>query len=106
MSESMFEAHQQTVSERVASLAEQNRDNLERVAQLLAKITQILSEQVKPQLQTLMASLIELQQAPFHATATPQEWSHRFSEWVASHRDFPCLSDEAIDRESIYGDER
>jgi hypothetical protein len=108
MSESMFEAQQQLVSEKVASLAEQNRDDLEIVAQLLSKITQLPSEQVKPQLHTLMANLVELQEASFHATATPQEWSQRFSEWVESHQgsNFPYLSDEAIARESIYGDER
>jgi phosphoserine phosphatase len=108
MLEPMFEAQQQLVRERVASLAEQNRDDLETVAQLLSKITQLPSEQVKPQLHTLMASLVELQEASFHTTATPQEWSRRFSEWVAAHRgrNFPCLSDEAIARESIYGDER
>jgi hypothetical protein len=40
--------------------------------------------------------------------ALEEEWFRSFSEWVASHRDrgFPCLSDEAIDRESIYGDAR
>jgi hypothetical protein len=36
---------------------------------------------------------------------TPEEWIARFHAWVDSHpTDTPLLSDEAISRESIYGD--
>jgi hypothetical protein len=108
MSEPMFEDYQQRVSERVDSLEEQNREDLETVTRILSKITHLPSEQIKPQLHTLMENLIELQDAPFHAIATQEEWGQRFSEWVASHRElgFPALSDQAISRESIYGDDR
>jgi hypothetical protein len=108
MSEHIFEDYQQRVSEAVYSLEAQNREELETVAQILSRITHLPSEQIKPQLHTLMENLIELKDAPFHVTATPQEWSQHFSEWVASHRglNFPTLSDEAISRESIYGDDR
>ena len=108
MSEPLSEDYQQRVSQSVEALEEQNREDLETVAQILSKITHRPSEQIKPQLHTLMENLIELPAAPFHAVATPEEWFRSFSEWVASHRDreFPCLSDEAIDRESIYGDGR
>lgn len=43
---------------------------------------------------------------PFHQTATPEEWSQAFREWSNSHspRNAPPLSDEAISRETIYGD--
>ncbi len=108
MSELMFEDYQQRVSERVYSLEEQNREELETVTRILAKITHLPSERIKPQLHTLMENLIELQETPFHATATPEEWGQQFSAWVASHWEFgfPTLSDEAISRESIYGDDR
>ncbi|MBW4528176.1 MAG: hypothetical protein KME18_23830 [Phormidium tanganyikae FI6-MK23] len=104
----MFEDYQQRVSERVESLEEQNREDLETVTTLLSKITPLPSAQIKPQLHTLMENLIELQEPPFHATATPEEWGQRFSEWVESRRGlgFPTLSDESISRESIYGDNR
>lgn len=107
MSESMFEDYQQRVSEQVEALEAQNREDLETVTRLLSKITHLPSAQIRPQLHTLMENLIELQDAPFHATATPEEWGQRFSEWAASHRGlgFPALSDEAISRERIYGDD-
>jgi len=35
----------------------------------------------------------------------PKEWARRFDAWVDSHRpDIPVLSDEAMNRESIYPD--
>ncbi|MEM6612500.1 MAG: hypothetical protein AAF652_09640 [Cyanobacteria bacterium P01_C01_bin.72] len=38
---------------------------------------------------------------------SPAEKAQAFEEWAESHRhDTPPLSDEAISRESIYGDER
>jgi hypothetical protein len=107
MSESIFQDDQQRIREQVDSLEEQNREDLETVTRILSRITRLPSEQIKPQLHQLMENLLELQEAPFHATATPEEWGQRFSEWVASHRElgFPILSDEAISRESIYGDD-
>ncbi|CDM94111.1 MAG: hypothetical protein P5702_06595 [Limnospira sp. PMC 1291.21] len=42
---------------------------------------------------------------PFYETATPEERAKAFREWAASHpRNQPSLSDEAISRESIYGE--
>jgi len=39
----------------------------------------------------------------FAMTATPEEWEKAFLEWVHTPRpEHPPLSDEAIDRESIY----
>lgn len=35
---------------------------------------------------------------------SPQERASAFAEWARSHRQTPPLSDEAISRESIYGD--
>jgi len=39
---------------------------------------------------------------PFWATATPEEQAEDLRQWVASHKDGPGLSDEALSRESIY----
>ena len=42
---------------------------------------------------------------PFYETATPEERAKAFREWAESHpRHQPYLSDEAISRESIYGE--
>jgi hypothetical protein len=54
----------------------------------------------------MLERLIQIEERPFYETATPQEWVKAFHEWVESHRDLnlPPLSDEAISRESIYGE--
>lgn len=47
----------------------------------------------------------EAPERPFYETATPQERAKAFREWAESHpRNSPALSDEAISRESIYGE--
>ena len=45
-------------------------------------------------------------QPSFSETASYEEWSKLFHEWVESHRgkNLPLLSDGAISRESIYED--
>ncbi len=108
MSDPLFENDQQRVSEMVHSLEEENRQDLETVTHILSKITHLPSEQIKPCLHALMENLVELQETSFHVNATPEEWSHRFSAWVEGHRGLglPLLSDEAISRDSIYGDAR
>jgi len=41
--------------------------------------------------------------APFYETASAEEWTRAFDEWVQSHRsDQPPLPDDAADRDSIY----
>ena len=36
---------------------------------------------------------------------TPEEWNRRLRDWIESHpTDTPHLSDEAVSRESIYGE--
>jgi hypothetical protein len=43
--------------------------------------------------------------APFYETASPAEWSRALREWAASHpRTDAVLSEDAISRESIYGE--
>jgi hypothetical protein len=40
---------------------------------------------------------------PFYEKATPEEWSREWRAWAASHsHNTPLLSDEAVERESIY----
>lgn len=105
MREPSFEHYQQRVSEIVHALEADNREDLETVTHILSKITHLSSEQIRPCLHSLMENLIKLQEPPFHATATADEWSQHFMAWVESHRRLrlPQLSDEAISRESIYG---
>lgn len=42
----------------------------------------------------------------FYVTATPDEWSARFDEWVNSHPKREPLPPEAFERASFYEDER
>jgi hypothetical protein len=45
------------------------------------------------------------QEARIVATSTPPERARAFRQWAESHRtDGPLLSDQAISRESIYGE--
>ncbi len=40
---------------------------------------------------------------PFYETASHEEWSRAFHEWIESHpKDGPSLPDEALTRESFY----
>ena len=39
---------------------------------------------------------------PFWATATPEEWTERWHQWVHSHQNGINLPDEALRREGIY----
>ncbi|MGB3266133.1 MAG: hypothetical protein WBA89_19500 [Microcoleus sp.] len=88
------------------NLQQTHQQDIQTITQVLAKITSRTPAQIKPLLDAMLKRLIEPQQPPFYQTATPTEWSIAFQEWVDSHRtlNLPILSDEAISRESIYGD--
>jgi hypothetical protein len=90
------------------SLQEQHQDELENIIRVLASITNISPEQVKPHMDVLLRQLVNKQQErPFHETATASEWVTAFREWAANHRHkVPPLSDYAVSRESMYEDER
>lgn len=90
------------------SLQEQHRDELENIVRLLASITNISPERVKPHMDTLLRQLVnQPEEPPFSETATASEWVTAFREWAASHHhDVPPLSDYAVSRESMYEDER
>jgi hypothetical protein len=87
-------------------MREEMEEDHSSVTRILSKITNLPSEQIKPCLHSMMESLIELRELPFYARVTPDEWSQAFTEWVESHRslDLPYLSDDAISRESLYGE--
>jgi hypothetical protein len=88
------------------NLQQAHQQDIQIITQVLAKITNRTPAQIKPLLDAMLERLIEPQQRPFYETATRTEWSIAFQEWVDSHRtlNLPILSDEAISRESIYGD--
>lgn len=88
------------------NLQQTHQQEIQTITQVLVKITSRTPAQIKPLLDAMLKQLIEPQQPAFYKTATPAEWSRAFQEWVDSHRtlNLPTLSDEAISRESIYGD--
>ena len=88
------------------NLQKSHQQEIQIITQVLAKITNRTPDQIKPLLEAMLKRLIEPQQPPFYETATPTEWSIAFQEWVDTHRtlNLPTLSDEAISRESFYGD--
>lgn len=86
-----------------------NNQELEKVISALSKITSRSPEEIKPHLEQL---LLELSQKPavpqnhFFETATDDEWISAFSKWSESHKakELPVLSEEAMNRESMYSD--
>ena len=58
------------------------------------------------QFSQMLERLVEPSERSFYETGTPSEWVRAFQEWVESHRklNLPLLSNEAISRESIYGE--
>lgn len=83
-----------------------HKEDLEAIIQVLVKITSLNPDQIKPHLDMMLEHLMQPKEPPFYETATPEEWTGAFREWVDSHRglNLPYLSDEAISRESIYGE--
>lgn len=67
-----------------------------------AGVIQNADEVVEVGIQTIQSRL-EAKLPAKHLSA--EEWSKAFHAWIDSHPvDGPVLSDEAMDRESIYGD--
>ena len=96
------------VYDHVQHLQNQYQDELENIIRVLASITHISPEQVKPYMDTLLQQLVNKHEdRPFHETATAEEWVTAFRTWAAGHRhDAPPLSNYAVSRESMYKDER
>jgi hypothetical protein len=95
-------------SEFLRQIEETHREDIETITQVLVRITSRSPDEIKPYLDAMLSQLVEPQQErPFYETATPDEWVAAFRSWVESHRELnlPTLSDEAISRESIYGEQ-
>ncbi len=94
-------SHYQSI---IHDFQEAHKERLETITQVLAEITNLTPEEIKPHLDQMLESLVESKKPPFYETATPEEWSVAFQEWVDSHQglNLPFLDDEAISRESIY----
>ncbi len=99
-------------SHTLSNLQEANREELENVVQVLAKVTNLSPQEVKPYLDVMLGDLVKCKQEEkqtkrhFYETATPQEWVQAFREWSEGHRrDTPLLSDYALSRAGIYDDE-
>lgn len=97
----------------ISQNAIQSPDNeqIQLALRALAKLTSRSPEEIKPYIDELLARLgvqkvDELTSASFYETATHEEWSAEFHQWIDSHKseDIPVLSDEAMSRESIYPD--
>ncbi|MCC5645783.1 hypothetical protein LC607_23155 [Nostoc sp. CHAB 5824] len=88
-------------------LTEADREELEGVVQVLANVTKLPIEVVKPHFDALLEQLIKSKQdQPFYKTATALEWITAFREWAESHRrDMPLLSEYALSRAGIYDDD-
>lgn len=84
---------------------------VESLAQIIQSLTleekRFLEEKTGLDQHSASASLEhqESQERPFYETATPEEKAKAFRQWAESHvSESPVLSDEAISRESIYGE--
>ncbi len=82
-----------------------NAQLVESIAMMIDSLTPEEKALLKQKVQ-LFRVAPEIRQKHFQETATPQEWISAFREWVESHQNLnlPSLSDEAISRESIYGE--
>jgi hypothetical protein len=79
-----------------------HKEEITAVSLIVAKITNCSVEEVQPHLETMLSGLIKLKSPNISSSKRVRE----FREWVESHKDMnlPFLSDEAISRESIYGE--
>jgi predicted nucleic acid-binding protein len=91
----------------ILPLTEADREELEGVVQVLANVTKLPVEVVKPHFDALLSQLMKSkQEQPFYKTATALEWITAFREWAESHRrDTPLLSEYALSRAGIYDDD-
>lgn len=97
------------VSQHIHVFLEQHQEEMESVIGTLAHITNLSPEQVKPHVDSMLKQLVKenVEQRPFHETATASEWVKAFRAWAANHHhNAPPLSDYALSRESIYSDEQ
>jgi hypothetical protein len=76
-----------------------------KLVESLAEIIQSLTAEEKDLLNRKINLTTEIQHRPVYEVTNPEEKAQVFLNWANSHRlNTPILSDEAISRESIYGD--
>lgn len=90
------------ITETIFNFDKDHKEDLEAILQVLMKITSRTPQEIKPHLDAMLKRLIESEKE----RATPKARSRAFRKWVESHTELnaPLLSDEAISRESIYGE--
>ena len=88
--------------ERLQEFEQAHQEDLETITAVLVKITHHTPQKIKPHLDRMLSRLIESDKA----SVSPKKRAQAFREWVESHRgmELPNLSDEAISRESLYGE--
>jgi hypothetical protein len=98
--------HGGKAADRSLAIESVRAEELGAILESLARVSGRTPEEVRPHLDHLLESLSRPAERPFHETASPEEWVEEFHNWIESHRalDLPSLSDEAIGRESIYGE--
>ncbi|MDJ1185864.1 hypothetical protein [Roseofilum casamattae] len=85
------------------NLQQEHQQELETILRALEKLTNLPTERVEAYFKMLLEHLVQPEETPRFLN----QRSRAFYEWVESHRemDLPVLSDRAISRESIYGEE-
>ena len=97
------------IAQNIQNLEELHQEEMESVIGTLAHITSLSKEVVKPYVESMLRQLVKenVEQRPFHETATAEEWVKVFRAWAANHHhNVPPLSDYALSRESMYKDEQ
>ncbi|MEA5576465.1 hypothetical protein [Anabaena sp. UHCC 0451] len=79
---------------------------LQKITETLAKITQLPAEAVKPHLDAMLEQLVKTTELPFYQKVSDEEWIQALNQWSSSHNpNIPLLSDYAVSRGGIYEDE-
>ncbi len=88
--------------ERLQEFKQAHQEDLETITAVLVKITHHTPQEIKPHLDAMLSRLVKSEKV----SVSPKKRARAFREWVESHRgmNLPNLSDEAISRESIYGE--
>jgi antitoxin component of RelBE/YafQ-DinJ toxin-antitoxin module len=79
---------------------------LQKITETLAKITQLPTEAVKLHLDAMLEKLVKTTELPFYQKLSDEEWIQSLNEWSSNHNpNIPLLSDYAVSRAGIYEDE-
>lgn len=79
---------------------------LQKITDTLAKITQLPAETVTPHLDAMLEKLVTTIELPYYQKVSDEEWIKTLNQWSSSHNpNIPILSDYAASRAGIYEDE-